>query len=241
MRKIVYLLLTVITLSACTGEIKEVTEKYKDGSPKVVTYFKKKDDVKIKVREIGYYQSQKEMYKGEFENAIRAGKWSYWYENGKEFAKTEITPSIATQSWEILKPDETPYMPTSYKIAVTEIYPNGSPYHVIYTKPSEQMSTELFFYPGYKLQMTGTSFNNQRAGKWSYWQENGNLWSEGFYKKGENDSIRNVWYENGQKRYEGNYRNGKEAGKWKFYDEKGKLAQEVDYDKPVVKKTENIK
>ncbi|MFZ4741135.1 MAG: toxin-antitoxin system YwqK family antitoxin [Bacteroidales bacterium] len=235
MKRIIVLLMTIITLSACTAEIKEVTEKYPDGKPKVITYFKKKEGVKIKVREIGYYQSQKEMYKGVFENGIRAGKWSYWYENGKQFAETEVTASIATQQWTILKPDETPYMEASYKIAVTEIYPNGSPYHVICTKSGEQMASELFFYPSYKLQMIGTSLNNQRDGKWSYWYENGNLWSEGYYKNGVNDSIRNVWFENGQKRYEGLYRNGKETGKWKFYDEKGKFANEVDYDIEAVK------
>ncbi len=230
MKKLLYLLLAIAMLSACTGEIKEVTEKYPDGSPKVVTYFKKKNDIKIKVREIGYYQSQKEMYKGVFENGVRAGKWTYWYENGKTFAETEVTSSIATQQWEILKPDETPYVEASYKIAVTEIYPNGSPYHIICSKPSEKMASELFFYPSYKLQMIGTSINNKREGKWSYWYENGNLWSEGYYKDGENDSIRNVWFENGKKRYEGLYHSGKEAGKWKFYDEKGQLAKEVDYD-----------
>ena len=175
------------------------------------------------------------MYKGGFENGIRNGQWLYWYENGKKFAETEVKFPITTQKWEILKTDETPYMATSFNINVCEIYPNGSPYHVIYTKQTEKFSTELFFYPSYKLQMTGTSLNSKREGKWCYWYENGNPWSEGYYKNGENDSIRNVWYENGKKRYEGLYRNGKEAGNWKFYDEKGQLAKEVDYDKPNVK------
>lgn len=223
--------MTIFTLSACTGEIKEVTEKYPDGKPKVVTYFKKKEGIKIKVREVGYYQSQKEMYKGLFENGVRSGKWTYWYEAGNKFAETEITSNIALQKWEILKPDKKSYIESSSNISVTEIYPNGSPYHVIYTKLNEKMTSELFFYPSYKIQMVGTSLKNQREGKWSYWYESGNLWSEGYYKNGVNDSIRNVWYENGQKRYEGFYRNGKEAGKWKFFDEKGKAAQEVDYDK----------
>jgi hypothetical protein len=56
MKRIVVLLLAIITLSACSGEIKEITEKYPDGKPKVITYFKKKDNLKIKVREVGYYQ-----------------------------------------------------------------------------------------------------------------------------------------------------------------------------------------
>ncbi|MEI6696648.1 MAG: hypothetical protein WCO13_11325 [Bacteroidota bacterium] len=231
MRKIIYLLLSIVTLSACTGEIKEISEKYPDGSPKVISYFKKIDNVKVKVREIGYYHSQKEMYKGGFEKGIRSGKWLYWYENGKKFAETEITASFVNQEWEILKPDETPYMETSFKTVVSEIYPNGSPYHVIYSKPNEKMASELFFYPSYKLQMKGFSANMHREGKWIYWYENGSPWSEGYYKNGENDSIRSVWYENGKKRYDGLYLNGKEIGKWKFYDEKGQLAKEVDYDK----------
>ncbi|MCX6232705.1 MAG: hypothetical protein NTZ33_14300 [Bacteroidetes bacterium] len=230
MRKLAYILSVIILFTACSGEIKEVVEKYPDGTAKVVVFFKKKDEAKIKIREIGYYQNKKEMYKGGFENGIRAGKWTYWYEDGKKFAETEISTSIATQQWEISKPDGTPYKETSYKTVVTEIYPNGSPYHVMYTKPTDAMVSELFFYPGYKLQMIGTSINNKREGKWNYWYENGNMWSEGYYKNGENDSIRNVWYENGQKRYEGLYRNAKEAGLWKFYEANGKLAKEVNYD-----------
>jgi antitoxin component YwqK of YwqJK toxin-antitoxin module len=230
MRKLIYLLLAIATLSACTGEIKEITEKYPDGSPKVITYFKNKDDHKLKVREIGYYQNQNEMYKGFFENGLRSGKWMYWYENGKTFAETEVSSNLTLQKWKILRPDETPYFEKTDKITVTEIYPNGSPYHVISAKTGEKQTSEIFFYPSYKLQMTGTSINNQRVDKWCYWYENGNPWSEGYYKNGANDSIRNVWYENGKKRYEGFYRNGKEAGKWKFFDVKGQLAKEVDYD-----------
>lgn len=230
MKKILYLLLAIATLSACTGEIKEITEKYSDGSPKVVTYFKKKNDIKIKVREIGYYQSQKEMYKGVFENGVRAGKWIYWYETGKLFAETEITESVATQSWQILQPDGKPYKDKPYRPIVLGIYQNGSPYQVNYIKPTESLIHEFFFYPSYKLQMIGVTLDNKREGKWYCWFENGNVQSEGFYKNGENDSIRTVYYENGQKYYEGKYNYGKEVSKWKFYDKKGKLAKEVDYD-----------
>ena len=229
--KISFYLILLVAISSCSGEIKEITEKYPDGSPKVVTYFIKKNDVKIKVREIGYYQNKNESYKGGFKDGVRAGKWEYWYENGKLFASTEVTNSIATQKWQILKPDQTPYYDESHQLAVVEIYPNGSPYHCIYSKPNDILRKELFFYPSYTIQMQGSSANNLRQGNWNYWYENGNRWSEGYFIDGENDSIRNVWYENGNKRYEGFYKNGKEAGIWKFYDEKGILVKEVDYNK----------
>lgn len=231
-----FFLIGLLIINSCTNEIKEITEKYPDGSPKVVSFFIKKNDVKIKIREIGYYQNQKESYKGEFKNGIRAGKWEYWYENGQLFASTEVTNSIATQKWQILKPDQTPYYDNSHQLAVAEIYPNGAPYHCIYSLANEKLEKELFFYPSYKIQMQGNSINNKREGNWNYWYENGNRWSEGYFKNDVNDSIRNVWYENGNKRYEGYYKDGKEKGIWKFYDEKGLLAKEVDYDKPNNKK-----
>ncbi len=230
-KRFFYFILTLALMISCSGEIKEITEKYADGSPKVICYFIKKNDVKIKTREIGYYQNQKESYKGEYKNGIRAGKWEYWYENGKLFASTEVTTSIATQKWQILKPDQNPYFDNSLQLAVIEIYPNGSPYHCIYSKQNDETANELFFYPSYKIQMQGSSKNNKREGNWNYWYENGNRWSEGYFKNDVNDSIRNVWYENGNKRYEGFYKEGKETGLWKFYDEKGLLAKEVDYNK----------
>lgn len=235
MKKIFYLIFSILIITACSGEKKEITEKYPDGSPKVVTYFIKKNDVKIKVREIGYYQNQQESYKGKFVNGIRSGKWEYWYENGKNFAKTDITSSIATQKWEILKPDQSPYLDNSYQLSVTETYPNGSPYHAVYKKSNENSILEIFFYPTYKIQMQGISINQKREGNWNYWYENGNKWSEGYFKNDINDSIRNVWYENGNKRYEGFYKNGKEIGIWKFYDEKGVFVQEINYDKGKIK------
>ncbi len=230
MKKFIYLIFIFFIISSCTREIKEVTEKYPDGSPKTVSYFINKNDVKIKIREIGYYQNHNESYKGEFKNGIRSGKWEYWYENGKLFASTDVASSISAQKWILFKPDETPYLDNKFQLTVSEIYPNGSPYHAIYQKSNDSTSEEIYFYPSYKIQMQGTSINGKREGNWNYWYENGNKWSEGYFKKGINDSIRNVWYENGNKRYEGNYKDGKEIGNWKFYDEKGNLAQVVNYD-----------
>ncbi len=230
MRKYIYFIICLLSFASCNTEIKEITEKYEDGSPKVVSYFVKKNDVKIKIREIGFYQNQQQSYKGEFKDGQRFGKWEYWYENGKTFAKTEVSSSVSGQKWELLDNEQNPFMDNSYELTVAEIYSNGSPYHARYQKKQDNIVHDIFFYPSYKVQMTGITINDKRQGNWIYWYENGKKWSDGFFKDGLSDSTRIVWYENGNKRYEGSYKNGKECGTWKFYLENATLAKEINYD-----------
>ena len=44
----------------------------------------------------------------------------------------------------------------------------------------------------------------KRTGEWSYWYNNGKLWSRGHYKDGVDHGLKSVYHENGQKYYEGN-------------------------------------
>jgi antitoxin component YwqK of YwqJK toxin-antitoxin module len=118
------------------------------------------------------------------------------------------------------------------KRVVEESYPDGSPKRVCIYKgrgENRQMIRETAYYSNGKLRMDGTYKNNKRDGKWTYWFENGLIWSEGFFAEGKNDSIRLINFPNGKKRYEFHYNKGVRTGKWKFYDETGRLLKEVDY------------
>ncbi len=231
MKKIFYLLIAVILATSCTNEVKEIISKYPDGSPKVVVFYKKSGDKKIKIREIGYYQDQKEMYSGKYKDEQRNGTWVYLYQNGKTFAKAEFVNNLDAKGWEIVDPIGNTFMDKDYKMNVTGMYNNGAPYQVDFKKAIDKEVNEYFFYPDYKLQMIGKSLEKQREGKWTYYYENGNKWSEGYFKKGLHDSIVNTWYENGQAQHEGFYKDGKEAGTWKYYNQQGRMEKEVDYNK----------
>ena len=235
MKKFLYILIAVIFLSACTSEVKEVVSKYPDGSPKVVVYFKKSGDKKIKLREIGYYQDQKEMYKGSYKNEQRTGVWIYLYQNGKTFAQAEYTTNTESKNWEIKDPNGNLFFDKDYKMSISGLYNNGAPYQVDFKKMIDTYTNEYYFYPTYKLQMIGKSLDKQRQGLWIYYYENGQKWSEGYFKNGIHDSIVNSWHANGQKQHEGLYRNGKEAGTWKYYDEQGKLVKEVVFENGKIK------
>jgi antitoxin component YwqK of YwqJK toxin-antitoxin module len=118
---------------------------------------------------------------------------------------------------------------------VEESYPDGSPKRVcIYLGKGEarELIRETTYYANKKPQMEGAYKNNKREGKWMYWYENGNVWSEGFFINGKSDGKRTTFFENGKVRYEGSYKEDMRVGKWRFFDENGRLLQEVDYSAP---------
>ena len=68
-----------------------------------------------------------------------------------------------------------------------ETYPNGSPKRECVYKgndTSRELIRETTWYPDKKIQMTGEYKEKKRDGRWIYYYENGNVWSEGFFKKG---------------------------------------------------------
>jgi len=118
---------------------------------------------------------------------------------------------------------------------VEETYEDGSPKRVcIYIGKGEnrELIRETTYYPNKQAQMEGTYKDNKREGRWTYWYENGKLWSDGIFVKGKSDGKRTTYFENGKVRYEGFYKEDMRVGKWRFFDENGRLLQEVDYSAP---------
>ena len=57
------------------------------------------------------------------------------------------------------------------------------------------------------------------SGKWTWWYDNGQKWSEGTFKDGKEDGLVAELYRNGQKNREGTYKDGKWISK--CWDEDG--------------------
>jgi antitoxin component YwqK of YwqJK toxin-antitoxin module len=115
---------------------------------------------------------------------------------------------------------------------VEDTYPDNTPKRVCFYKgkgETRELLREMTYYPNKQMQMQGEYKNNLRDGKWTYWHENGKLWSEGFFKAGKSDGKRTTYYDNGKVRYVGYYKEDNRVGKWSFFDENGRLLQEVDY------------
>lgn len=115
---------------------------------------------------------------------------------------------------------------------VEETNPDGSPKRVCIYKgegTSRELIRETTYYPNGKPQMEGSYQNSRRNGKWTYWHENGNLWSEGIFADGKAEGKRTTYFSNGKVQYEGNYKMDMRVGIWRFFDENGRMLKEVDY------------
>ncbi len=118
---------------------------------------------------------------------------------------------------------------------VAETYPDGKPKRVQYFTgegENKYLAKDVFYYPDGRIKLEGEyGKDGKKNGKWTYWYQNGNKWSEGYFSEGLDDGLRKTWHENGQIHYKGHYDKGKRVGTWTFYDENGKKTKEIDYDK----------
>lgn len=117
---------------------------------------------------------------------------------------------------------------------VAETHNNGKVKRIKYFKAEGEdkfLRKEAFFYENGQKRMEG-EYNREgkKDGKWTYWYENGNKWSEGYFSEGLNHKERTTWHENGNLHYTGVYDKGKRVGVWKFYNEEGEMVKEIDYD-----------
>jgi antitoxin component YwqK of YwqJK toxin-antitoxin module len=118
---------------------------------------------------------------------------------------------------------------------VEETYDDGTPKRICLYKgkgEGRELIKETTYYPNKQVQMEGTYKDNKREGRWSYWYENGKVWSDGQFVKGKSNGKRTTYFENGKVRYEGFYKEDMRVGKWQFFDENGRLLQELDYSAP---------
>lgn len=77
------LILFVLLFSACKEKItEEVIEKYADGSPKIVRFYKEIDNTKTLFKECLYYPNHNKYMEGTYKEGKRDGKWKSWYDNG---------------------------------------------------------------------------------------------------------------------------------------------------------------
>lgn len=133
---------------------------------------------------------------------------------------------------------------TKTEDVITSIYPNGNPIRISTYKMVNDSTRELIkevrFYQNGEKKQHGEFKNEVKHGKWTYWYENGNKWSEANFNLGVTDGESIVWYENGEIKYRGDYKNGDPHDVWTFYDDKGKKLKDVYYEDGDKIKEENF-
>ena len=221
LRTLLLSFLVVVGFCACKQQLqKEVILKTEDGNPKLVYHVAEKDGKKERVKEELFYDNGKVQYVGEFKDEKPFGKWKFYFEDGKLFAEGIFEGSEYGKDWKFYRNDGKQLHPKG--VPEIQAFSNmNAPTMVSFKEGDEQY--EYLFYPDFKTKALGKTINGKREGKWTYWFQNGNKWTEAEFVDGLQHGEQTVYHENGQTYYKGNLENGIRVGEWSFFDEGGVL------------------
>jgi len=80
--------LALFTLMNCAPGLEQVvSEKYADGTPKIVQYFKGEGKAKTMVKEAFYYPDGQLRMEGQYKEGAKDGHWISYYNNGNKWSE----------------------------------------------------------------------------------------------------------------------------------------------------------
>ncbi|MCF8364921.1 MAG: hypothetical protein K9H16_04015 [Bacteroidales bacterium] len=81
-------------MSCAPGLEQVIAEKYADGTPKVVKYFKGNGKAKSMVKQSFYYPDGKLRMEGEFKEGAKTGRWISFYSNGNKWSEGDYSEGV---------------------------------------------------------------------------------------------------------------------------------------------------
>lgn len=86
-----------------------------------------------------------------------------------------------------------------------------------------------YYYENGQLESTGYYKKDKKIDKWTYWHENGQLKCEGYFKDGYSSNNWKYWNSKGEKLAEGAFVNDKKDGNWVYFTSTGSISKEEFY------------
>lgn len=212
-RNICILLAFSLIFFSCTKE--EIVEKYSNGNPKLVKILKKENNTLQQVGEKRLYENGNKRHEGKIENGERTGKWTFYFNNGKTFAKADFTESPLGSDWEVFDSIGTVLVSKDDKVKELHFAADGGLCDIKIVR--ENNETFYKFFESFKVNIVSNMKGNIPNGETTAWFENGKLNSYYYYKDGIQDSIYKVYTEEGSLLVSGQYKQGKKIGKWEYF------------------------
>lgn len=212
-RNICILLAFSLIFFSCTKE--EIVEKYENGNPKLVKILKKENNTLQQVGEKRLYENGNKRHEGKIENGERTGKWTFYFNNGKTFAKADFTESPLGSDWEVFDSIGTVLVSKDDKVKELHFAADGGLCDIKIVRGNNE--TFYKFFESFKVNIVSNMKGNIPNGETTAWFENGKLNSYYYYKDGIQDSIYKVYTEEGSLLVSGQYKQGKKIGKWEYF------------------------
>lgn len=112
---------------------------------------------------------------------------------------------------------------------VIETFESGQEKAVVYTIDGDNLAElvkEIHYFEDGKVQVEGTLKEKKRHGKWTFYHDNGKVWSTGQFDMGKSVGVFEIFNKEGQIKIKSYYENDKKV-KEDYYS-KGEFVQSVD-------------
>ncbi len=181
-----------------------------------------------------YYENGKKKMHGELEAGEPSGYWTYYFENGSKKMEGEMVGDRRDGDWLIYYQNGV----VKRRGAFVDGMRKGVWFHyyedqILKGKVDfyENRGKYTEYYRSGEIRAKGLKFGTKNKGNWIYFFKNGAKQAEGHYTKGEKEGVWNYYYPNQQLSATGKYINQDAVGEWKYYHDNGKLQSSGNFDK----------
>jgi antitoxin component YwqK of YwqJK toxin-antitoxin module len=100
---LLFFTLSIVAMISCAPGLEQVVaEKYANGTPKIIKYYKGEGRSKTMVKEAFYYPDGQVRMEGEYKEGSKHGRWVSFYQNGNKWSEgnyNEGTKDGKTITW----------------------------------------------------------------------------------------------------------------------------------------------
>jgi len=176
---------------------------------------------------------------GQYKDGLPVGTWKFWDRDG-----TEYTGAVSKYVFHEIQSGETlKSIANNFEVDVDQLYELNEDIdndtgdkikagQVIGVKTADDADGQfLFWYDKQRIKIKSHKvfINGKRNGKWTFWNENGNIVRTGSYAAGKRDGSYAYYFNDGSKKEEGAWKNDQRDGLWAKYSNNGNTQKEGTY------------
>ena len=227
-------ILTILLIFGCGKKEKEIVLIERDG-----IQYEQGAQKPYSGKMSSKYNNGNRKTEGQYKDGLPVGDWKFWDRDG-----TEYNGSVSRYVFHEIQSGETlEKIANNFEVDVDQLYELNEDIdkdtgdkikagQVIGVKTADDTDGQfLFWYDKQRIKIKSHKvFNNgKRNGRWTFWNENGNIVRTGSYAAGKRDGSYAYYFNDGSKKEEGAWKNDQRDGLWVKYSNNGNTQKEGTY------------
>ena len=227
-------ILTILLIFGCGKKEKEIVLIERDG-----IQYEQGAQKPYSGKMSSKYNNGNRKTEGQYKDGLPVGDWKFWDRDG-----TEYNGSVSRYVFHEIQNGETlEKIANNFEVDVDQLYELNEDIdkdtgdkikagQVIGVKTADDADGQfLFWYDKQRIKIKSHKvfINGKRNGKWTFWNENGNIVRTGSYAAGKRDGSYAYYFNDGSKKEEGAWKNDQRDGLWVKYSNNGNTQKEGTY------------